>query len=130
VYTDVPGFGQNPGYFYFNGTYRDGFTKDGNIIGSWIGRDGRGVNANSKIWLSSRNSIQLGYREGVVDHEFIEGGRYQDFSLGTTFNLNPDIDISGMVQYEGWRFPVLSSSPQSNVATSIQLTYSPKLGVK
>jgi hypothetical protein len=130
VYTDVPNYGENRGYFYFNATYRDGFTKNGNIMGDWIGRDGRGVTANSKIWLSPRNSIQLGYREAVVDHEFVQGGRYQDFSLGATFNLKSDLDVSGSVQYEGWRFPLLSIIPQTDVATSIQLTYWPKWKLK
>jgi hypothetical protein len=30
------------------------------------------------------------------------------------------------VQYERWNFPLLSTNRQSNVATSVQLTYTPK----
>jgi len=126
VYTDVPNYGPGKGYFYFNATYRDGFTKDGNLIGDWIGRDGRGVNAASTIWFSAKNSLQLGYREAVVDHEFLQGGRYQDFSLGGTFNLRSDFYASAAVQYEHWGFPLLSPLPQNNVSSSVQLTYRPE----
>ena len=126
VYTDVPSYGAGKGYFYFNATYRDGFTKNGNIIGDWIGRDGRGVSAASTIWLSAKNSFQLGYREGVVDQEFLQGGRYQDFSLGGSFNLRSDVYASATVQYEHWAFPVLSGVPQNNVSSSVQITYRPE----
>ncbi len=123
VYTDVPNYGPGKGYFYFNATYRDGFTKNGDLIGDWIGRDGRGVNATSKIWLSAKNSLQLSYREAVVDHEFMQGGRYQDFSLGGSFNIQPSLSVSIGGQYEHWRFPLLSSVPENNLSSSIQLTY-------
>src|SRR5437764_3916307 len=126
VYTDVPSYGAGKGYFYFNATYRDGFTKNGNIIGDWIGRDGRGVSAASTIWLSAKNSFQLGYREGVVDQEVLQGGRYQDFSLGGSFNLRSDVYASATVQYEHWAFPVLSGVPQNNVSSSVQITYRPE----
>ena len=125
VYTDVPSYGAGKGYFYFNATYRDGFTKNGNIIGDWIGRDGRGVSAASTIWLSAKNSFQLGYREAVVDHEFLQGGRYQNFSIGASLSLRSNIQASAAVQYEHWAFPILSAFPQNNVSSSIQLIYMP-----
>jgi hypothetical protein len=128
VYTDVPSYGAGKGYFYFNATYRDGFTKNGNILGDWIGRDGRGVNATSTIWLSAKNSIQLRYREAVVDHEFLQGGRYQDFSVASTLDLRKGLAVSGTVQYEHWQFPLLSAFPQDNVLSSVQITYEPDRG--
>lgn len=128
VYTDVPNYAPGKGYFYFNATYRDGFTKNGDLIGDWIGRDGRGVTAISKIWLSAKNSVQLGYREAVVDHEFQQGGRYQDFSVGANFNLRSHVYASASVQYEHWALPILSALPQQNISSSIQLTYMPDHG--
>ena len=128
VYTDVPNYGPGKGYFYFNATYRDGFTKNGDLLGDWIGRDGRGVNAVSKIWLSAKSSLQLGYREAVVDHEFLQGGRYQDFSIGANFNFRSHVYASASVQYEHWTFPILSAFPQQNISSSIQLTYMPDHG--
>lgn len=125
VYTDVPSYGAGKGYFYFNATYRDGFTKNGNIMADWIGRDGRGINAASTIWVSAKNWLQLGYREGVVDKEFLQGGRYQDFSLGGSFNVRSNLYASVAVQYEHWAFPILSVFPQNNVSSSVQITYLP-----
>ena len=127
IYTDIPNFGrlEAPGFFYFNGTWRSGFTQDGNILGSWIGRDGRGVFATSRLWLSPRNTIQFGYREGVADREFLEGGRYQDESVQANFALRSYLDVSAMLQYENWRFPLLAPGLQSNVTSSLQITYRP-----
>jgi len=46
VYTDVPAGGNiGHGFFYFNLAYRNGYTNDGNLIGSWIGRQGQGAQA-------------------------------------------------------------------------------------
>src|SRR5262249_13809387 len=58
VYTDVPSLGDE-GRFYFNVTYRNGFTKDGNVMGNWIGRDGRGVNAALTWWIAPQSTIQF-----------------------------------------------------------------------
>jgi hypothetical protein len=125
VYTDIPSYGAL-GYFYFNATYKDGFTNNGNIMGNWIGRDGRGVSGTSTIWLSARNSLQVGYRQGVVDPEFDHGGRYQDELLKANFSLRRGLGISAMLQYENWRFPLLAPGLQTNVTSSVQITYQPK----
>src|SRR5207248_11046352 len=123
-YTNVPSYPAH-GYFYFNATYKDGFTKDGNIIGNWIGRQGNGLNAASTVWLSPKNSLQFGYRYAVVDRTFLEGGRYQDGLIRANFDLRRDFAISALLQYEKWRFPLLFSGPQSNFVSSLQLTYTP-----
>lgn len=123
VYTDVPNYSFR-GYFYFNATYKDGFTNNGNIMGSWIGRDGRGVDAASTVWLSARNSFQLGYREATVDAKFLGGGHYQDGDLRANFTKKK-VTMSVMLQYEHWRFPVLSVQPQNNFTSSLQITYTP-----
>ena len=34
--------------------------------------------------------------------------------------------LSGSLQYEGWRFPVLAPTDQSNVAATIQLKFDPR----
>jgi hypothetical protein len=124
VYTDPIGFGFR-GFFYFNGAYRNGFTKNGDLIGSWIGREGRGVYAKSTLWLSPKNTIQFGYREATVDREFVEGGHYQDAQASLSFALNKNMSFSAMLQYENWRFPVLAPALQTNFTSSFQIAYSP-----
>jgi hypothetical protein len=127
IYTDPPGFGtkEGPGYFYANSTFKDGYRQDGNLIGDWIGRDGRGIYATSTLWLSARNALQLGYREASVDRSFVEGGHYQDMSFKATYEIKRGIAASTMFQYEHWAFPVLGPSPQNNFVSSFQLQYSP-----
>ncbi len=61
VYTDNPN--PNPvlqrGFFYFNARYRNGYTNDGNLIGSWIGRQGQGAQAWSTYWFSAERQIAV-----------------------------------------------------------------------
>ena len=54
----------------------------GNLLGSWIGREGKGGQAWLTYWLSPRESIELGYRNAKVAAGFIPGGTTQnDFSI-------------------------------------------------
>ncbi len=56
VYTDSPLGGMiGHGFFYSNLTWRSGYTNDGNLIGSWIGREGQGAQAWSNYWFSARD---------------------------------------------------------------------------
>ncbi len=124
VYTDIPSFAPR-GYFYWNLTYLSGYRKDGDILGNWIGREGRGVFASSRLWLSPKNSLQFGYREATVDREFLMGGRYQDESVAANFGLAKGVTASTLLQYEHWRFPLLGTQPQNNFVSSLQITYLP-----
>jgi hypothetical protein len=40
--------------------------------------------------------------------------------------LSHVMTLSGLLQYEQWRFPVLSPNRQADVTASVQLTYYPK----
>jgi len=124
VYTDIPSFAP-AGYFYWNLTFLSGYRKDGDILGNWIGREGRGVFATSRLWLSAKNSLQFGYREATVDREFLMGGRYQDESVTANFDLTSNLRASAVLQYEHWKFPLLGPQPQTNFASSLQITYTP-----
>lgn len=125
VYTDVPGF-QPTGFFYSNSRYRSGYTSNGNLLASWIGREGRGGQGWATYWLSPKSKIQLGYRNATVDKEFLQGGHIQDITLRTELMLHPDVGISTFLQYETWRFPLLAPAPRSNLTASVQLTFWPK----
>jgi hypothetical protein len=129
VYTDVPG--QRPtGFLYFNARYRSGYTNNGNLLASWIGREGRGGQAWATYWLSPRSKFQLAYRHAEVDKEFIGGGRLNDFAGHADFMLRPGLAISGLLQYEQWKFPVLSPTGQSNFSASVQLTLYPNWRIR
>jgi membrane-associated phospholipid phosphatase len=114
-----------PGYIYFDRRYRSGYTNNGNLIGSWIGRAGLGGQAWAKYSFSPRTTVQVGYRHQEVDHAFIGGGRLNDFSTTAQFMLSREVAFSTFLQYEQWKFPVLSPGRHSNVTASVQLVFYP-----
>ena len=115
-----------PGWVYYNGDrYRSGYTNDGNLLASWIGRAGRGGQGWMTYWFSPRNKLQLGYRLQTVSPAFIEGGRLVDYSAESEFMLMRDVGVASLFQYEQWRFPIISTTRQSDVTASVQLTFYP-----
>ena len=75
VYTDLPTGGRlSHGFFYFNDRYLNGYTNQGQLLGSWIGRQGQGAQAWTNYWFSGRNRLQLNYRHQKVSWQFIPGG--------------------------------------------------------
>jgi Capsule assembly protein Wzi/PAP2 superfamily len=119
-----------PGFVYYDlRRYRSGYTNDGNLLGSWIGRAGRGGQGWLTYSLSARTNFQLGYRLQDVAKDFIGGGRSVDYSVSGNLMLSPRIACAGILQYEQWTFPLLAQGMQSDVTASIQLTYYPKLGL-
>lgn len=116
------------GCFYANDRYPGGsYVSNGNLIGSWLGRGGQGERAWSTYWLSPRNKIQFQYRHQKVDGDYLPGGgTLNDGGVNLDFQIRPEVTVSGLVQYERWNYPILSSSVQSNVTTSLQITFWPR----
>src|SRR6266571_2559345 len=126
VYTDIPYHIYGPGTFYFNTTYRSGYRNDGNLLGSWIGREGQGAQAWTNYWLTARNKIQFSYRHQKVSQEFIPGGgTLNDVAASADFWVRPSVRVAASVQYENWTFPVLWPVPKNNVTSSLQISFSP-----
>jgi len=121
-----------PGFVYYDlRRYRSGYTNDGTLLGSWIGRAGRGGQGWLTFALSPRTNFQLGYRLQDVARNFIGGGRSVDYSTSSNFTLSPQIACAAVLQYEQWTFPALALTQgrQSDVTASVQLTYYPKLRI-
>ncbi len=128
-YTDLPIDNFGGGVFYYDNRNRNGYTNLGNLMGNWIGRQGKGAQVWSTYWLSPRNTIQFSYRHQKVSQEFIpRGGTLSDLKVRADFWVRPNVSISSSVQYEKWTFPVLSPGAQSNATTSFQLTFWPGHG--
>jgi len=120
-----------PGFVYYGlRRYRSGYTNDGYLLGSWIGRAGRGGQGWLTYSFSPRSNLQFGYRLQDVAKDFIGGGRLVDYSARGDFMLSSQIALSGLVQYEQWKFPVLSANHERDVTTSIGLTFYPRWGSK
>jgi hypothetical protein len=116
-----------PGFVYYGlRRYRSGYTNDGYLLANWIGRAGRGGQGWLTYSFSPRTQLQLGYRLQAVSKNFIGGGRLVDYSASANVMLSRNVSLSGLLQYEQWRFPVLAPTSQSDITTSIRLTYYPK----
>ena len=128
IYTDVPSnerLLQN-GFFYWNTRYRSGYTNQGNLIGSWIGREGQGAQAWSTYWFTPKDNVQLSFRHEKVSRLLVPGGgTLTDVKASGSFWLRSSVSLSGSVQYEAWDFPVITSTRQTNVTTGVQLTFWP-----
>ncbi len=127
VFTDVSGLHTGvPGRNYTNGVYDSGYTNYGDIIGNWVGREGRGVQLWTTYWFSPQNKIQLGYRHQGVNPDFLQGGRLDDISLRSDLTAGKSLMVSGVIQHEKWSFPLLSVDTKSNLSISLTITYRPK----
>ena len=126
VYTNTPVSSSGGHFVYFETFYHDLYTNKGNIIGSWVGREGTGFQARSTYWAGPRNSIQFGYRHSTTSASFIPGGgNLNDGSVSVNWWLHKNWNLSAFVQYEKWNFPLLASTPQSNWTTSFQVGFWP-----
>jgi membrane-associated phospholipid phosphatase len=120
-----------PGFVYSDfRRFLGGYTNDGFLLGSWIGRAGRGGQGWLTYSLSPRNKVQIGYRLQDVSPRFIGGGRLVDYSASSEFMLAHNVSLSGSFQYEQWRFPVLNTVRQSDETASVQLTFYPHWKVR
>ncbi|MGA8489262.1 MAG: capsule assembly Wzi family protein [Terriglobales bacterium] len=120
-----------PGFVYFDGDrYLSGYTNAGSLLGSWIGRAGRGGQGWLTYWFSPRTDVQLGYRLQGVSPAFTGGGRLVDYSASTNLMLSRAVSLASTVQYEQWSFPILATGRQSDVTASVQLTFWPHCQIR
>jgi membrane-associated phospholipid phosphatase len=130
VFTDNPN--SNPvlqhGFFYSNGRFKSGYTNDGNLIASWIGRQGQGTQAWATYWFTPKNKLQFNFRHQKVSQELVPaGGTITDGGVRADFWASSTFSVSGSFQYETWNFPVLAPTRQTDLTTSIQVTFWPRL---
>jgi hypothetical protein len=128
VSTDPVANSQGGQFLYYEFEYPDGYTNKNNILGPWMGREGKGGQAWLTDWLSPKEYIQLGYRNAKVSRSFIPGGTTQnDFTIRAVLRLKPDLELNAFGQAEYWKVPALASGLQHDFTGSFQLTYFPKL---
>ena len=128
VYTNVPtGVSTGGQFVYFDHFYHDLSTNKNNIIGSWIGREGQGFQAQSTYWFSPRNTLQVGYRHAKVASDFIPGGEtVNDGFAKLNWWVRNDLSVSAFVQYEKWLAPILAPTAQTNWTSSVEVTFWPR----
>jgi hypothetical protein len=128
-YTDPPNSGGDVahGAFYWDPAWVTGFQNAGHLMGSWMGRQGQGAEAWTTYWFSPRNKLQFGFRHQKVSQQFIpNGGTLADANVRAEFWPRSSFSLSASVQYERWSFPVVATTRQSNVSSTVQLSFWPK----
>jgi len=127
VETDPPiGGNVGHGFFYYDQTWITGFQNAGHLMANWVGREGQGVQAWTSYWFTPRNKLQFEFRHLKVSREFVGGGTQADASVRGDFWVRSSFSLSAAVQYEAWTFPVIAPTRQSNVSSSLQLSFWPK----
>jgi len=119
------GTDQGGTFLYWNNVYRDANTNEGYLLGSWVGRDGRGLFLQSTWWRSARSKIDFGYRQNRIGSAFLPGGGSQDDAwTAAAFHPAPHWTVEAKVQYERYFIPLLGGI-RRDVAASLELDYAP-----
>ncbi len=135
VSTDPPVATSHGGVFmYYEAIQRQGYTNNGNLIGDWIGREGKGGQAWLTWHLSGNEWIQVNARNQKVAKDFIPGGTtLNDVGVQAVKRIGRDFSIDGRFNFEHWKAPIyptgtpLYPAPSNTVTTTtIQLTWFPQ----
>jgi membrane-associated phospholipid phosphatase len=133
VSTESPGFfnfgGPNKGNLnYWNQTYRDGYTNEGNLIGNPVGRMGSSIQAWLTYWMSPSSTLQFSCKTNTVSANFIPGGGdWQDYRLGYDKYLKSGLYWKNQVQYEHiTRYPILFGSSHGNLTAIVEFGWAPR----
>lgn len=114
------------GFFYIGSSYPDGYTNAGNLIGSWIGRQGQGAEGWATYWFTAHDKLALNFRHQKVSHQFVPfGGTLTDAGLRGSFQFHSAFRLTVSVQYERWNFPATAPEEQRVITTAVQFKYRP-----
>ena len=112
-------------FFYWNNVYRDANTNGGQLLGTWAGRDGRGLFLESAYWRSNRSQFRFTYRQNRVGSAFLSGGGSQtDASIRGDFRLKRGWKLTATGQFERFLFPSIGPA-RRNFSTSVDILYEP-----
>jgi hypothetical protein len=125
--TDTTKNAESGHYYYYESLYIDGYTNNRNLLGSWLGREGTGGQAWATYWFSPQDTLKVGYRTLTVSHFFVpEGETQKDGYAELRHAWSNGLAVQALLQVERWRAPVLAATPQVDVTTQIQVSFSPK----
>jgi len=117
--------GYSQGFYYTANRYLNGYTNNGNLLGSWLGRAGQGEQAWTNYWFTARSRIQLNFRHQKVSQQYLPGGgSLTDVGVRGDYWLG-SVGISAWVQHESWLFPVIQPNVSRNVTATVQILFEP-----
>ncbi|HVM92302.1 MAG TPA: capsule assembly Wzi family protein [Terriglobales bacterium] len=114
------------GCFYHNFQYVNGYTNNGQLIASGIGRAAQGEGASANYWLSATKKIGITMRHRKIDQQFLpQGGSQTDMSMNSDLLTASGFRFTSTLQYERWFIPLVAAAPQSNITASFQFSFWP-----
>ena len=119
------------GCFYHDFQYVNGYTNDGQLIASGIGRAAQGESIASNYWLSATKKFGIQLRHRKIDQRFLpQGGSQSDVAVNSDLLTKSGFRFTGTLQYERWQIPLLAAGPQSNISASFQFSFWPQVRAK
>ena len=113
--------------FYANAEYVNGYTNDGKLTGTWIGRAAQGELIRTCYWLNGKSKIGLELRHRKIDRQYLpQGGNQNDVAVNADIFAGSGFRFSGNLQYERWLIPLLATNRQSNMAASFEFGFWPQ----
>ena len=113
-------------FFYWNNQYRDAYTNNQYLLGSWVGRDARAYLGSSTYWWSAKKKLTASFRQIKTGGDFLPGGGTQtDASVNCQWELKPDLLGSLLVQYERYLIPSMGSSHR-DLTVELQFVFYPR----
>ena len=111
---------------YTNAQYNSGYTNEGRLIGTWIGRAAQGELIRANYWLGPRQKIGVELRHRKLDSGYVpQGGTQNDVAVNADILTAQGFRVTANVQYERWQIPLLATSRQSDFAASVQFSFWP-----
>ena len=112
-------------FLYWNNVYNNANTNSGRLLGSWVGRDGRGLLAQTTYWHTPRTRLGFSYRQNRIGSAFLPGGGTQNSgSVTGVMQFKQDWVIDSSIQYERYFIPLLGG-PRQDLAVTLRMTYLP-----
>jgi capsule assembly protein Wzi len=125
--SDIPGSAKGGKFYYYEGIYRDCYLNKGNLMGSWLGREGTGGQAWSTYWFNPQSTLQVGYRTLRMSRFFVPQGESQQAAYGELrYRWQSGLALQFLLQAERWNAPALAPGRQIDVTTQFQVSFSPR----
>jgi Capsule assembly protein Wzi len=125
--TDIPASARGGKFYYYEGIYRDCYLNKGDLMGSWLGREGTGGQAWATYWFNAQSTLQVGYRTLKVSQHFVPQGESQQSAYGELrYRWQNGLALQFLLQAERWAAPALAPSPHTDVTSQFQLSLSPR----
>jgi hypothetical protein len=115
-------------FTYWEGIQKQGYTNKGQILGDWIGREGKGGQAWLTYHLTGNQQIQIEYRHNKNANDFIPNGSTENqITASTLLRVKKEVELNAWVKLEEWKAPFYKTGTQFDTTTAVQVTWYPKL---